>query len=107
MHKSWRFYFYLILSIVLWLLVGMIIHWLLEMPVLYFLGSDYYRYSLGLDYGQWMALHDFMTVVVWLAALVWGIYFGLHWYERIYLHSSQHSSAGTKVKKRTAKTKRK
>ncbi len=107
MKKKLHFYVYLALSILLWVLIGMIIHFLLEMPVLYFLGSDYHKYSLGQSFSQWMGLHTFMTVIVWLASIVWGVYFGLYWYERIYLKSGKTPVFTGKTKKRTAKTKQK
>ncbi len=86
---TWHKFIYLIASLLVWLLLGMLVHWLLEMPILYFLSLDFERYSFGFSYNQLLALHTVFTLVIILASISSGIYFGLRWYDKVYRHRAR------------------
>ncbi len=86
---TWHKFVYLMASLVAWFLLGILVHWLLEMPILYFLSLDFERYSFGFSYNQLLALHTVFTLVIILASISSGIYFGLKWYDKVYQRSPQ------------------
>ncbi len=83
--QLWFKTIYLLAAIIFWFLLGIIFHALAEFPVLYFLSQDFNKFSLGFTYEIWLAIHTMFSVLVWLASLLAGIFFGLQWYDFIYI----------------------
>ncbi len=83
--KVWFKALYIFLTTILFILVGILLHWLLEYPVLYFLTKDFNSYSLGMSLSGWLGLHNIFSLLILLVAIFAGIYFGLDWYDKIYL----------------------
>ncbi len=83
--QSWFKLIYLLAAIIFWLGLGIIFHALVEYPILYFLAKDFVKFSLGFSYNIWLAIHTFFSFLVLLTSLLAGIYFGLQWYDFIYI----------------------
>lgn len=83
--KTWFKALYIFFTTILFILIGVFLHWLLEYPVLYFLTKDFELYSLGMSLSDWLALHNIFSLLILLISVFSGIYFGIDWYEKIYL----------------------
>ncbi|GEM_PF-3356146 len=83
--QSWFKLIYLLAAVLFWLGLGVIFHALAEFPVLYFLTKDFTKFSLGFSYEIWLAIHSVFSIIVLISSLIAGIYFGLQWYDFIYI----------------------
>lgn len=83
--QFWFKLIYLLVAVIFWLGIGIIFHALVEYPVLYFLTKDFTKFSLGLSYNIWLTIHNIFSFFVLVTSVLAGIYFGLQWYDFIYV----------------------
>lgn len=83
--QNWFKVVYLASAIIFWLGLGVICHALIEYPLLFFLTKNFTLYSMGISYDAWLSLHTVFSFLVLCFSLSAGIYFGLIWYDYIYI----------------------
>ncbi len=75
---------YIISFTFLGILLQFLIHGLVETWYLGFLINDFSRYSFGFSWSQWFLIHHIVTVILFIAGVLFGFWQGKFWWRKIY-----------------------
>ena len=78
-------YVYIVSFVVFGILLQLLIHAWLEIRYINLLTGDFARYGLGLSWSQWFLLHYVLTVVLFIAGALFGLWCGVFFWKKIYL----------------------
>jgi len=68
-------------------LVSTLLHGVIELTAIHFLLADFSQYNLGLSWSQWLTVHLWGSIVLWILGLGIGIWQGVYWWEKLYEES--------------------
>lgn len=84
-------FFYLFLSIVLWVLLSFLIHTLIEIGAINLLTKDFSKYGFGLSWQTWFLIHRIFTAIFLIAGIIFGYWVGGIWWRIIYIEKRYES----------------
>lgn len=76
---------YIALFVLLGILLGLLVHGAVELWYIKGLITNFPKYSLGYSWAEWFIIHQYLSVIVFIASVVLGYFQGKFWWRLVYV----------------------